>query len=502
MRENTCVSGKSSSSAHRRRIIRGLAGFGVCLLIISGTATFGQTPEAGEEGSPRILLLADDLWGANWNIEDEKPNIKEFFLSYGWELDLASVKAELAPCAFARKATGVESLKMDRLVSEVSSVKDYDAVVILPGQSHRNLINDPETLALLREAAREGIVLAGFCRGVRLLSQAGVVRNRRITGHPDYAQEYINAGAEFIGFKDIEEKSDAPPPVVDGNLITTVRSKYYREQVCEAIRTAVENARKKRRGSNAFGCTIVMASQNGLVLAGNNEDRNHPETIVNFIPATEKYYGRIVFGYDDSPVQGGMNDRGLFVDGNALAPTGWRPDPDKPTFRGNTMMVILGTCATCEDVKVFFEKSNHPSLERARFPVADRSGASMVVEYGRDGMQFVTSEKWYQIATNFVMSNVEGDDYPCRRYRTADKILSQVGKLSLDLVRRTLDATHQEGRALTVYSNIYNLKKGLIHVYNLRNFDEVVVMDLAEELKKGPRRIELPSLFNSPGPSL
>ena len=46
-----------------------------------------------------------------------------------------------------------------------------------------------------------------------------------------------------------------------------------------------------------------------------------------------------------------------------------------------------------------------------------------------------------------------------------------------------------------MYSNIYELKKGMIIVYNLRNFKEAVVLDLAEELKKGQRRIELPSLF-------
>jgi hypothetical protein len=35
---------------------------------------------------------------------------------------------------------------------------------------------------------------------------------------------------------------------------------------------------------NVFGCTIVMAARNGLVLAGNNEDRNHPQTIASFMP--------------------------------------------------------------------------------------------------------------------------------------------------------------------------------------------------------------------------
>lgn len=247
--------------------------------------------------------------------------------------------------------------------------------------------------------------------------------------------------------------------------------------------------------SDTFGCTIVMAARNGLVLAGNNEDRNHPQTIVTFMPASGSYYGRVIFGYDDAPIQGGMNDQGLFIDGNRLAPTGWQPDPAKQEFRGNTMMVILGTCATCEDVKDFFEKHNVRGLARARFPVADRTGASMVVEYGQGRVQFAKSETWYQIATNFVISNIKDGNYSCWRYNAADKIMSGAKELTVDLIREVLDKTHQEGRSLTVYSNIYDLKKGIIYLYNLRNFEDVVAMNLAEELKKGQRRLELASLF-------
>ena len=238
-----------------------------------------------------------------------------------------------------------------------------------------------------------------------------------------------------------------------------------------------------------------MAVRDGLVLAGNNEDRNYPQTIVTFIPASSRYYGRVVFGYDDAPVQGGMNDKGLFIDGNKIAPTGWQPEPGKSTFGGMLMMVILGTCASCEDVKAFFEKSNIPALSQARFPVADRTGASMVVEYGQGRVHFVKSDTWYQIATNFVMSNVTDGSFPCWRYRAADAIMSAAKTLSVDLIRQVLEKTHQEGNSLTVYSNIYDLKQGMIHVYNLRNFKEVVILDLAEELKKGQRRIDLPSLF-------
>jgi len=119
----------------------------------------------------------------------------------------------------------------------------------------------------------------------------------------------------------------------------------------------------------------------------------------------------------------------------------------------------------------------------------------MVVEWGNGGVQFVKSEKWYQIATNFVMSEVKDEEYPCERYRTADRMLSESGTLSVNLIRNVLQETHQEGGALTVYSNIYDLKKGVITTYNLRNFDQALVLNLSEELKKGQRRLELPALF-------
>jgi hypothetical protein len=119
----------------------------------------------------------------------------------------------------------------------------------------------------------------------------------------------------------------------------------------------------------------------------------------------------------------------------------------------------------------------------------------MVVEYGQGRVQFVTSTTWYQIATNFVMSNVMDGNYPCWRYRDADKIIAESKELSVELIRKILDETHQEGRGLTVYSNIYDLKKGIIYVYNLRNFEEVVVMNLSDELRKGQRQLELSSLF-------
>lgn len=251
-RRRTKFSGRRPTIFGRRRFSGIPTAMGVALLTLAGAAAGGPPPPPGTDEAPRILVLADDRLGANWNIRDDQPSIKERFLSYGWKLDLVSVKKSVASCAFAHQATGMARVEMDRLISEISTVRDYAAVVVLPGQSHENLLTDSKTLDLLREAAREGIVLAGFCRGVRLLAAAGIIRNRSITGHPDYADEYRNAGAEYIGFQDLEEKSDAPPPVIDGNLVTTVRSKYYREKACAAIRAAVEKNHSKKRPPRCF----------------------------------------------------------------------------------------------------------------------------------------------------------------------------------------------------------------------------------------------------------
>jgi hypothetical protein len=95
------------------------------------------------------------------------------------------------------------------------------------------------------------------------------------------------------------------------------------------------------------------------------------------------------------------------------------------------------------------------------------------------------------------MSNISSGNYPSWRYREADAVLSGAEELSFGLIREALCKTSQDGRSLTVYSNIYDLKKGTIHTYLLGNFEEAIVMNLDEELEKGKRRLALASLFEA-----
>ena len=243
------------------------------------------------------------------------------------------------------------------------------------------------------------------------------------------------------------------------------------------------------------GCTIVMVAKGKIALAGNNEDWRNPKTKIWFIPASEGEYGRVCVGFDNMYAQGGMNDQGLFIDANALSPTGWKPTKGKPTFQGN-LDTILAKCATVEEAIAFLDKYNFPGLARARFPIADRTGASIVIEYGKGKVQYVRETGAYQIATNFVITNVKGENYPCTRYRIADKMLKNAEVVSLDLVRAVLSATHQEDQYPTVYSNICDLRNGILYLYNFHNFEEVVQFNLEEELKKGRKTYDIPALFS------
>lgn len=247
-------------------------------------------------------------------------------------------------------------------------------------------------------------------------------------------------------------------------------------------------------------CTIVTIAKNDVVLAGNNEDYTDSRTKIWFFPVSREAHGRVYVGYDTEIVhsrfQGGMNDQGLFIDLNALNPTGWKKEPGKPNFDGDIIEHILSHCSTVDDVVKFFKQYNVSDLDHVRAPIADAKGNSVVVEWAKGKVQFLFKEGFYQISTNFIQSNYRNiEEYPCTRYKIADQILRNAKTASVALVRAVLSATHFENSGQTLYSNICDLKKKRIYLYYFHNFEEVVVFDLKRELKKGEAAYPIPSLF-------
>jgi tetratricopeptide (TPR) repeat protein len=242
-------------------------------------------------------------------------------------------------------------------------------------------------------------------------------------------------------------------------------------------------------------CTIITVSDGKIILAGNNEDWQNPNTKIWFYPSDDNEYGRICWGFDKAFdfAEGGMNEQGLFIDANALEETGWKADSTKPNIPSSTVDYILAHCATVEEVIDLFKRYNVNLLDGGKFPIADAKGDAAIIEWGQGKLQIIKRKGYYQISTNFAQSNFESAD---DRYKIAEKILSTSDEISIDLVRSVLSATANEFFFPTIYSTICNLKQKQIYLYNFHNFEEAFVIDLAKELMQGRHTFNIPSLFH------
>ncbi len=168
-----------------------------------------------------ILFIMDHDYGANYHF------IRPIFEGWGWTVTIAGTSDTLTPCTYQSSDTTVDS---DILISDIDDVTEYDCISIMPGSSHALLLGDTITRNLIRTAVEEGVIVAAWCRAVRVLADADVIDGLNVTGNADYTSEYEAAGATYLGIV---------PPVIQGNIVTGVRSRFYRLAMCEAIATAV-----------------------------------------------------------------------------------------------------------------------------------------------------------------------------------------------------------------------------------------------------------------------
>ncbi len=247
-------------------------------------------------------------------------------------------------------------------------------------------------------------------------------------------------------------------------------------------------------------CTIFNASKNGRVLAGNNEDLNSTDSRIWFYPPNEGKYGYVYVGFDSYGIQGGMNDRGLFFDYNALKFARMNPSPDKPGIKSWRGFVdkIMSECATVEDVINLLRNHNLAWWGPNQVMYADATGVSAVIGADKNGdLSIVRKEGNYQVSTNFSLANPEFGSitYPCSRFEIATEMLASMTELTVDYFRKILAATHQEGTNPTIYSNICDLTNKEIYLYNFHHYEEAVKFNLEEEFKKGEHSYEILSLF-------
>ncbi len=88
---------------------------------------------------------------------------------------------------------------------------EWDALVIPGGRGPERARLSREAVELVRRLASNGIPVIAICHGPLLLASAGVIRGRRVTGHPGIADDLVNAGATYTG----------SPAERDSNIVTT-----------------------------------------------------------------------------------------------------------------------------------------------------------------------------------------------------------------------------------------------------------------------------------------
>lgn len=241
--------------------------------------------------------------------------------------------------------------------------------------------------------------------------------------------------------------------------------------------------------SPALPCIVFCVSDGKHAYGGNNEDYTDPRTRMWIVPGEAGQHGRVCFGFTDGFAQGGINDAGLFFDGLALDAQDVAPT-EKPSLPANPGDFALARCSSVKEVLELFEHYDRGFLESGQLLFGDRSGDGAIVEAGA----VIRKQGPYLVSTNFRQSETPPKTATCPRFQSAERILSMT-EASVDACRKVLSATHQEGEVSTLYSNVYDLEKGRIHLYHFHEFETVVVLDVAEEIAKGAHTVEIASLF-------
>jgi len=212
------IMNNSYTKISRCRLIVGV------FLLLTLTFSLGNSAfliQAEAQDDPiKILFVMDEEYGSTYD------PIRTVFERFGWDITTTALTETITSCNFDHNV----QLDVDILLTEISDVTEYDVVTVIPGSSHDALRANETALDLIRDAVSDNLIVTGWCRAVRVLADADVIDGKNVTGHVDYQAEYEAAGATFTA---------SSPPITDGNIITSVRSTFYREETCNAIGAAV-----------------------------------------------------------------------------------------------------------------------------------------------------------------------------------------------------------------------------------------------------------------------
>jgi putative intracellular protease/amidase len=201
--------------------------------LICGRKTDAKNYKIGSEGVTALLIVARN-YGLNYFLN------KDVFEQYGWTLVHTGALDSIPACPPVVDQVGLPSIVPDILASDITDIKAYACVIIMPAAGNYNpvpdpfsdLLQNPKVMNLIHSAAKEGLAVSAFCAGVRVLAAVNVIREKKVVGSPRFQVEYEKAGAVFLG--------QDHPPAIEGNIVSGARDLYYSYMNCQAIATVIE----------------------------------------------------------------------------------------------------------------------------------------------------------------------------------------------------------------------------------------------------------------------
>jgi hypothetical protein len=251
------------------------------------------------------------------------------------------------------------------------------------------------------------------------------------------------------------------------------------------------------------GCTVFTISKGDRVFFGGNDDYINPDSYYWVDPGKGEDYGAIWIG-PPTNVQQGVNEKGLAYDANGLPSVDTNPHREREPVYGDYTIYpirILHECATVVEVIEWVEVHQWHPYMHDQMQFADASGDAVIISAGEDGEVVFTRKPQgdgFLVSTNFNVANPSnGYGYPCWRYDTATERLSELLNRETELTAQdatdVLDAVHTEGgSSWTLESMVADLPHGVVYLYTFYQYDQPLVLNVAEEIAKAPP----PSMLN------
>lgn len=170
----------------------------------------------------------------------------------------------------------------------------------------------------------------------------------------------------------------------------------------------------------------------------------------------------------------GMNEHGLAVGMAAISHAEPPHDPEKVTIGEiQAIRLLLDRARDVEEAIGLLEAFNIEMEDPPiHYLVADRSGASAIVEFVGGEMRVIRGGEPWQVITNFVVTGSNAPTQaPCDRYRAAyDGLDSAEGRVSMAEAMELLERSSQTS---TIWSTVYNLETGEVDIVVGHNYDRV-----------------------------